>query len=184
MGGGDGGREVGGGVGPSLPRATGACTRRRGSCGGRCPFMGGCGRLWVIVGARRCVGCSSLSAHGRLWSFVRQRGRSLSWALDVAGCGGALVVVCAWAVVCCVSFVCQRARSSWGVVGRSSLSVCGRLWSFERHRGRSSCRQHAGLRWGAPRRGWGVLWPLVVVRIHVGVVVALVALYVAGGRRL
>ena len=86
-----------------------------------------------------------------------------------------------------MSFVRQRARSSWGVVRRSSLSVCGRLRSFERHRGRSSCRQHAGLRWGAPRRGWGVLRPLVAVRIHVGVVVALVvvyALYVAGGRRL
>ena len=107
---GDEGREVGGGVGPSLPRATGACTRRRGSCGGRCPFMGGCGRLCVIVGARRCVGCSSLSVRGRLSSFVRQRGRSLSWALDVAGCGGPLVVVRAWAVVCrsCASVRARR----------------------------------------------------------------------------
>ena len=88
------------------------------------------------------VGHSLLSVHGRLWSFVHQRGHSL-----------------------------------WGVVGRSSLSVCGWLWLFKRQRGRLSCAQPAGVRWGTPRRGWGVLWALVVVHIHVGVVVVLVMLY-------
>ena len=46
---GDEGREVGGGVGPSSPWATGACTHRRGSGGGHCLFMGGCGCLCIIV---------------------------------------------------------------------------------------------------------------------------------------
>ena len=92
---GDEGREVGS-VGTSSPWATGACARRRGSGGGCCPFMGSCGCLCIIVGARCYVGCLLLSMHGQLWLFVCQCGHSLP---SVAGCGGALVVVCAWAVV-------------------------------------------------------------------------------------
>ena len=74
-------------------------------------------------------------------------------------------------------FVCQCGHLSWGVVGRSLLSMCGQLWLSKRQHRRSSCAQHAGVRWGTPRHGWGVPWALIVVRIRGGVVVALVMVY-------
>ena len=95
---------MGGGIGPSLLCAAGACAHCHswvwwGAC--RCSCVGSCGHLCVIMGTHHCghwsacwgvLGCSSLSVcrqlwffehhHGQLWLFEHHYEHLSLWALS------------------------------------------------------------------------------------------------------